>query len=128
MSRLLSAPSIVVNNQNVKIKPNTFKYKRGKGDAIVRVESSGGGKTSTVFARNLDTAKGSFSFSLEPTTSNDAIVDTWQDNDNNNVVQVFDNIENVTKTFTRAVIITDPERAWSVDGEIAVEFESDKAS
>ena len=38
----LSSPTIVINGDVIAIKPNTCKYTEGRGERIVRTQSTGG--------------------------------------------------------------------------------------
>jgi hypothetical protein len=125
--RILSTPSIVVNNENIKIKPNSFIYTEGFGEYVKRTESAGGGSVSTVSARNLETAKSMIKFTLEPLAVNADKIREWKNNFDNNVIQAT-GIDGFTRSFTSAIMTTDPEIGLSADGEIPLEWESDPAS
>jgi len=127
MAELISTPSIVINNENIKIKPNSFSYTEGFGEAIKRTESAGGGSVSTVTARNIETAKSMIKFTLEPLAENADKVREWKNNFESNVIQATGE-NNFTRSFTSAVLINDPEIGLSADGEISLEWESDPAS
>jgi len=126
-TRILSTPAIVVNNENVKIKPNSFSYTEGFGEYIKRTESAGGGSVVTVAARNMENAKSMIKFTIEPTADNVERVRLWKSNFDSNSIQASGH-DGFTRNFSKALITNEPEIALSADGEIALEWESDPAN
>jgi hypothetical protein len=123
----LNVVQITVNNEPIGIKPNSFKFKPGIGDRNVRTKMSGN-NIDTVVSTDIETAKGMCSFTLLTEGDTIATVTTWQNNLDANVVVGQDTETGKTYTFTRAIIITDPEFGTGVDGETEIEFESSRVS
>lgn len=122
----LFAPTIVVNNATVAIKPNSFSYKEGFGERNVRVASTGGGGRSIVTTENVETQMGSCKFTLYTTADNIAAVRSWLANGSANMVEASDR-SGWSRTFQQAIITNDPDLNLGVDGEIEVEFMSNPA-
>jgi len=125
-SRIVSTANILVNNTAIPIVPNTFMFTEGFGDSTIRVASAGNGRTETVYSDNAENKKSKCSFELFPTALNIETTRAWQFNRNQNVIEVVD--EDITRVFTNAAIITDPEKNLGADTTIALEWESDPAS
>jgi len=128
MTSYISAPTIIINNQTIKIKPNSCKITLGLGETKVRAESAGGGSVSTITAIDVATKIGKVAFTLEPSAKAVDLVRGWKSNGNNNVVQTPDSKTGFFITFTNAALVNDPEIGLSADGEIPCEFQSDPAS
>jgi len=118
---------ITVNNEPVAIKPNSFKFKPGVGDRNVRQKMSGNNIASVV-TTDIETSKAMCSFTLLMEGDTVEKVVQWQDNVDANVVIGQDSETGRTYTFVRAIIVTDPEFATGVDGEVEVEFESSRVA
>ncbi len=117
----LFAPTIVVNNTAVAIKPNSFTYTEGFGERKVRVASTGGGQTTQIFSDDIETQMSTCKFMLYTTSDNVDLVRGWQANGSVNAIEVTDK-DGFTRTFLQALITNDPEVALGVDGEVEVEF------
>ena len=125
MANGISLPTIIVNNENITISAGSSNFKRGKGDRTFRVGSVGGGATESVFTENGDTKKGMIKFSVFPTKAMIDKIESWQDEDNNNTVQIIDNNNNFDKTCQHAGILEDPDVALGADTLIEIIFEGD---
>ena len=122
----LASPSVVVNGDSVSIKPNSFKYTEGRGERIVRPQSSGGGAVTNVISQNIETLRSKCSFTLISTSENVEKIKTWLDNIEANTIQVSDR-GNFTRGFQSAIITNDPDINLGADQDIEVEFESKPA-
>lgn len=121
----LSTATVVGNNETIAIVPNSLTMKIGAGESVVKTETYGSGSVEPVFFENLETKKGYLKFSV---LSKDITLDKiaeYKKNKGDNVFLV------VTKensfTFTSMALITDPEVAFSSDGEVELEFEGSPA-
>lgn len=126
MPRGLATPSVIVNNVPVDIKPNSIKYKDGFGEYKQRIASGGGGRTSTVFTKDVETAKGYIAFMLYTTKDNAELIRSWKANEDANVVQLVDGTFN--RTLEEATIVNEYEVNIGVDGEVELTFEGQPLS
>lgn len=127
MAQGFSTPTVIINNENVSINPNSLEFDEGFGEYTKRVESAGGGSVSTVSTRDISTAKSAFKFSLVNTAANIEKAREWKNNFDNNVVQITGD-DNLTRSFTSAQVSNQYTVMATADGEIALEWESDPAS
>jgi len=118
----LFAPTVVINNVSVGIKPNSFSYKEGFGERNVRVSSAGGGQTSQIISENIETQIGSCKFTLFSTVENVNLIRKWLANRDANAIEVVEG--DFTRTFQKAIITNDPDTSLGVDGEVEIEFMS----
>ena len=123
----LFAPTVMVNNVSVAIKPNSFSYKEGFGERKVRIASGGGGTLTQVVSEDIETQLSTCKFMLYSTSDNVTLVRTWQTNSDANAVEVTDK-DNFSRTFANAIITNDPDVSLGVDGEVEVEFTSRKST
>jgi len=122
----LFAPTVVVNNVSVAIKPNSFTYTEGFGERKVRIASSGGGATSQIVSEDIESQLSTCKFMVYSTSDNVDLVRQWQTNGNTNAIEVTDK-GGFTRTFAGAIITNDPEVSLGVDGELEVEFTTRRA-
>lgn len=122
----LSIVSVIVNNEVVSIKPNSFSFTEGFGERKVRAQSAGPGSTSNVTSEDIETQFSMCKFMLYTTAAHVNLVRRWQANFDQNKVTASD--EGITRSFENAIIINNPEVNIGVDGEIEVEFQSDPAA
>lgn len=123
MAKGLSTPTITVNNVVVAIIPETFTYTEGKGEATLRAASSGGGRVTTVFTRNVSTQISAPKFGLYNTNESLDLAREWANNDDENVITATD-VNGFSRTFSGAAITNDYEPKLSSDGSIDLEFMS----
>ena len=126
MSTKISNPRIIVNNQAVLITPNSFSYNEGFGERAGSVQSGGGGTREIAYAENLESAKGSCKFAIEPTKVSIDLARAWQAAGNANTVKVTAS-DGFSRTFTHAFVSNDPDLNLGADVNIEIEFESDPA-
>lgn len=121
----LSTPQILVNNEVIGIKPNSFEYDEGFGERNVRTKSAGGASRQIVVTRNVETEKSTVKFVLFTEDSSISVVRQWLNNIDANVIQASDSGFN--RTFNQAIITGNPTNGLGVDGEIPLEWESQPA-
>ena len=122
----LSSPTIVVNGDVIAIKPNTFKYTEGRGERLVRPQSTGGGAVTQVITDNVETKRSKCSFTVLTTSEIVEKIRTWQDNGAANSVQVSDRGD-FSRNFENAIIINDIDLNLGADQDVEVAFESKPA-
>ncbi len=118
-------PTILVNNLSTPVVTNSVSYTEGRGEQEVRVQSAGGGSVQSVLSNNVETNLSMVKLSMLPTAENIALVLSWKDNGNENVIAIADN--GITRSFTNAVLINDYEVNLGSDTQIDVEFKTDAA-
>ncbi len=124
----LSDAILIVNNEVVGYDPNSLSFTEGTGERKVRAMSSGGG-VEQVFSNDQESAFSDVAFALPSTVANIALVKTWLDNGNTNVVQIVgSNADgNMTRTFTQAAITNKPKVELGSESSIEVELMSNAA-
>ena len=134
MAQALSVSSLSMNNETIKIVPNSFIIKAGVGERNTRWASSGGLAGEGVTTINAETLLGDFKFDLFSTQDNIAKVQEWASRvDNNSLSASHSILENgqrkyVTLTFDHAVMQNDPDIELTSDGKISLEWKSDPVS
>ena len=129
MSVQLSDATLMVNNEVWAIVPNSLVFTEGQGEQKIKAASIGGGKVEQVFSNDVETSFAMVKVELHTTTDNIQNTKIAKANGNRNVVQIFGSTQDgqLTRTFTQASIVGDPEKALGVDGSIAIEFKSNPA-
>ncbi len=125
----LTDAAVLVNDEVVAINPNSLSFKEGFGSRTMRSASIGQGKVEQVYANDAESAIGMVKFELPTTPANIGLVRSWLQLENANVVGIAGSTSegDVTKTFTQAAVTNDPENNIGADGNIEVEFHSNKA-
>ncbi len=129
MSIQLSDAAVLVNDEVVAIVPNSLKYTEGFGEQTVRAASVGGGSVEQVYSRDLETALSKVMFDIHTTPANVKLARSWKANGNQNVVQIAGKTPeaSMTRTFTQAAMVGDPEIEIGSEGVINIEFMSNSA-
>jgi len=128
MANQLNDFTILVNNQQIAYTADSLSWKDGFGEFKVRNAVVGGGQTEQVFSKDLATKFGMVKFSMPSTAENESYKRAWKVSENDNVVELIGpNGSGVTKIFTKACILEDPETNASQDGNIDIEFNSNPA-
>lgn len=126
-SKTLSVPSIIVNNEPIRIVPNTFTYDGGEGEINVRSASGGGRISETVHSSNAETLIGKCSFEMFLTTDLDSRIADWKENIGNNIIQAIQRPlgggDAVTLSWDGMSLTNNVERAASADGTVPLEFQ-----
>jgi hypothetical protein len=123
-NRVISVPSIFVNNEPISIVPNSFKFKLGKGETNVRAASVGGGASVSIHSENAESQVGEIKFAMYTTTDNIARVNLWKSNTGANAVQAIQRSQ-VPISLQNASMTNDPEIEATADGKMEVEFKGD---
>jgi len=120
----LSNAAVLVNDEVVTIVPNSLKFNEGQGEKQVRAGSTGGGGVEQIFSENVEDALGKVSFSIHTTPANVELQRKWQANKNRNVVTIAGSTDEgeVTRTYTQAAVVNDPDVEVASEGVIALEW------
>jgi len=122
--RILSDPSIRINNDTFAVVPNSISYVSGLGESEVKTQSAGNGNIETVFSENVETRLSMFKCSLYVTAENIASVETLKNNTNQNFITLSES--GVDKVFRNVALTNDPELNFSNDGQVELEFMGDQ--
>ena len=127
MATILNNPTIMVNNNPIPLKSNSVSYSEGLGEQTLRVESTGGGNITQVYADNIEMKKSKIKFSMLPTITNIESVRQWKILANSNAITLsgIDNItkQTLTRTFASCALISNYDVNLTSDGDIEIEFE-----
>lgn len=128
MATQLSDVGVVVNNVGVNIVPNSLSYTEGFGEQTILVQSSGNGRTTTVYSNDVETNLGMVKFSIRATVDNIALARQWKSNANRNAVALVGTVTDgsLTRNYSSCALVTDYEVNLSADGVIEVEFRGNK--
>lgn len=121
----LSVPQIIVNDEVIAIKPNSFSYTEGFGERTVRTKSAGGGNTTIVVTENAETQTSMVKFTILTEDTSIEKVRGWLALKDANRIQAGEG--SFSRTFAQAVITNNPEAALGESGEIALEFTAQRA-
>lgn len=130
MSIVISAPSIIVNNEPVAIVPNSFEYDEGLGEQMVRAASTGGGAVEQVYSEDVESNFSEFKFEIYPDARSIELARKWKSNRNQNVVQIAGKAPDgtsLTRTFQNAAILANYKVALGSDKTIELGWKSDAA-
>lgn len=124
MSIQLSTAAVLVNNEVVTVVPNSVKFTEGFGEQQVRAGSVGGGGVEQIYSQDVESALGKVMFDIHTTPENVRLQRSWQSNQNRNVVQIAGTTDegDVTRTYTQAAMVNDPEIEIGTEGVISIEF------
>jgi hypothetical protein len=130
MSIVISAPSVIVNNEPIAIVPNSLTYTEGKGEQNVRAASAGGGSVEQVYSENVETNFSMVKFEIYNDAFSIKKAREWKTNLNQNVVQISGAApdgSSVERTFQNAGLLADYEVALGSETTIELDFKSDAA-
>ena len=124
MSDRFTNPTVQVNNDAVAITPNTWDGDEGLGEQTIETASLGGGRVQQIYSDNVETAFGSFKFSLPATPPNIALVKSWKVKRNTNTVIVTGSNASgtVRRSYSQAAILNNYKVPASTDGKIDLEW------
>jgi hypothetical protein len=126
-TKIISTPSITINNQIVPIVPNSFSYTEGFGEQNVKTQSLGGGSIQTVYVDNAETKFSTIKFTMFPTNDNVTALLSWKRNGNANAISAAGQQDGgvyMTRSFQYAAFTSDYEVKMGADQVIEVEFKS----
>jgi len=125
----LADATVTVNNDIWGIVPNTLVFTEGQGEQEIKAASIGGGVVEQVYSHNVESNFSMVKFELHATVDNIDNSKVAKSNRNNNVVQITGSTPEgrITRTFTKAALLTDPEKALGADTTIPIEFKANPA-
>ena len=126
--KVLSTPTLIINNQPIYIVPNSAAYTEGFGEQQVKTQSAGGGSIQSVYVDNAETKFSTFKFSLFPTSDNIAAARSWKANGNSNAVSMTGQNENgiyFTRSFQHSALVSNFEVGLGADKTLDLEWASD---
>lgn len=120
--KLLTNPTVMVNNVLVMPKANSVSVVSGKGEKTVKGISSGAGFTDVVVSEDVETKVGKIKMSFYTAEDEIELLRAWQSMDLNigNTVSVTEN--DYHAVLTGGVVINDPEQMIGADESFEVEF------
>ena len=124
----LSVPGLIINNEPIKIVPNSFVYDGGEGEIVVRSASTGGGGSESVHSVNAETKISLCKFDMFLTPRLDRKIAEWKENVGANSIKAIQKTqsgESVTLSFDSMSIPPSIERKASADGVTSIEFKGD---
>ena len=119
--RILSRPTVKVNNSVVAIEPNSFKFTEGEGETMVSTQSLGGGKVEVVTADNAEDKIGKCSFDMKATAGNIKLARGWKKNPAVNGIEVFEG--DFARVFPEMSVMNDVEIELNSEGKFSLEWE-----
>jgi|WetSurMetagenome_2_1015567.scaffolds.fasta_scaffold624789_1 hypothetical protein len=120
ISKMLSTPTIRVNDQTTMIVPNSLTFTEGLGERSLKAQSGGGNQVGFVMSENIETRYSEVKFQLYATSENIEAVRTWKSNVFSNTLSFED--EGITRFGTTAGITNNYEVKTGESGTIDVEF------
>lgn len=123
----LSVPGIVVNNVPIKIVPNSFKFKMGKGEINVRAASSGGGGVESVHTEDAEDKIGMMSWSMYVDEETIKLVAGWKSNIGTNFIAA-QQPNTAPLSGSKMSMTNDPDFEASADGVVEIIFKGNPLS
>jgi len=130
--RSLSVPAVTINNELIKIVPNSLTYDGGEGETNVRAASGGGRSSEAVHSANAETFLGKVMFEMFLTPDLDNKIALWKENVGSNSIQIVQRPlgggDAVTLSFDGSSLMNPIERAASSDGTVSLEWTGEPMS
>lgn len=126
-TRGLSTPTIQVNDQVVPYLSGTLEFKDGRGETMVRPQTTGGRGVSNVITRNTETQKSMVKFSVATTQLAVQQIDAWLLNNDGPGNTIRLSGEGTTRGYRNCFLTNDPSFTTGSDGTTEVIFEGDIA-
>ena len=120
--KILTNPTVKINNVTMTPKANSVTVTSGKGEKTVKGVSAGGGFSDVAVSEDIETRVGKIKMSFYTTKDNTELLRTWQAIDLNigNVISVTE--DDFHAVMVSAIVINDPELMMGVDESFEVEF------
>ena len=125
----ISVPAVRVNDDLIRVVPNSFVYDGGEGEITVRSASAGSGNSETVHSENAEAQIGKCKFSVYLIADTDSDIVKWKKNIGANVIKVDQqnvNGASFIRVFPGQSLMNAVERNAAADGVVDLEFEGDK--
>ena len=130
MAPQLSVPAVIINNETIKIIPNTFVYDGGEGEVKVFATSAGGNSIETVHAVDAESKIGKAKFDVRTTSDIDSKIAVWKSRIGTNSVMWTQEVEGKYYTWSidGASLVNVIEREATADGKVSLEWEGNPMS
>jgi hypothetical protein len=113
-------PQIRVNNETFAIVPGTLKITLGKGESLLKPQSTGNGEITMVYSEDIETKIANSSMSVYSTAEKVDKIIELKDNKFNNYITI--NSKSLNVVLKDAVLMNDPEITMGNDGQAGLEF------
>jgi len=120
VKKVLSTPTIVINNQVIAIIPNSLEYIEGLGEQSFKVQSAGGGALEPVYSDNAETKISTVKFKLYADVENIGYARLWKTNGADNAISFSQ--DSFSRTISNAAFTGNYTVQTRADGEIDLEF------
>ena len=129
MATQLADAAVRVNNELWAVVPNSVVFTEGQGEQEIKAASVGGGGVEQIFVNNIESNFSMVRCEVYSTVDSIRDVKAVKANLNQNVVQIEGATPEgrITRSFTQAAILNDPEKALGTDTTITVEFKANPA-
>ena len=129
MATQLADATVRVNDEVWAIVPNSLAFTEGQGEQEIKAASVGGGKVEQVYSHDIESNFSMVKFEVYSTVDSVEDVKNTKANRNQNTVQIEGRTPEgtVTRTFSKAAILGDPEKGLGKESTIEVEFKSSPA-
>jgi len=128
---IINNPSVVINNNPVPVVANSVTFNEGLGEGEFKVESTGGGNVGLVFCENIESKIGEVKFEMLPKIQNIDAARGWKLLKSANTIEISGKDsttgKSITRTFTKAAIMSNYEVGLSTDGKLSLEWKSKPA-
>ena len=124
----ISVPAVRVNDDLIRIVPNSFTYDGGEGEITVRTASAGSGSSETVHSENAESQFSMCKFSVFLDADTDGKIRDWKAEIGTNEIKVDQqNVDGASfiRVFPGQSLINVVERNASSDGVVELEFSGD---
>ena len=120
----LTDATFIVNDEPIPVMPDSVAFTEGLGEQTMRAASVGGGEIEAIYSNDLSTAFSMVRADMPSVIELIELAKTWKLNQNSNVVQIIGKNADgtITRTFSRAALITDYEIALGADASVTIEF------
>lgn len=113
--------SLIIDGVSITHQSETLKYISGNGEKTIEAFNGGNGTIEIVTGSNISTKISQISFEMPNSKVASDLVDTWQEDDSRQVVQIIFE-SGKEKTFEECILTSDPEIPAGSDTNISIEF------
>lgn len=127
----LSTPQVSINNDTVRIVPNSLTYDAGEGEINVRAASGGGNNVQSVHSVDAESKIGRVMFDMYVDSVVDSQIAEWKENVGSNSISLTQRNSNgttIVRSFDGMSLINNVERNAAADGVVSFEFSGDPMS
>lgn len=125
MGLLISVPEVRINDELIRIVPNSVTYNGGEGEITVKTASAGSGNVESVHAENAETQIGMFKCSVYLDNDLDSKIRAWKRNVGTNEIKMTQKnnvLESTVRVWTDMSLAPAVDREASADGVTEIEF------